>query len=277
MIERKQIADFSLEQISLLSGVEYSRPDNTPLLMDLIFDMRAPRPMPVVIWLHGGGFTEEQMTRLSRPEHRFVELARKGYLIASIDYRLAQTSPFPAQLQDSKCAVRFLRSHAGLFGIDPDRMAVWGESCGGQLAALMAVKEGIPALEDAREWTDVSDEIQAAVAWYGGFNIPKFTGMLKDPRFAIIYGGTFEEKRELVTIASPITYAAKRLCPILSMCSDTDVRVPYAQSVEFCQAAASHGNDARHVTVPGQGHGYFEGESYDRTVYAFLDEHLMRS
>ena len=116
MIERKQIADFSLEQISLLSGVEYSRPDNTPLLMDLIFDMRAPRPMPVVIWLHGGGFTEEQMTRLSRPEHRFVELARKGYLIASIDYRLAQTSPFPAQLQDSKCAVRFLRSHAGLFG-----------------------------------------------------------------------------------------------------------------------------------------------------------------
>ena len=173
--------------------------------------------------------------------------------------------------------MRFLRSHAELFGIDPDRMAVWGESCGGQLAALMAVREGIPALEDAREWTDVSDEIQAAVAWYGGFNIPKFTGMLKDPRFAIIYGGTFEEKRELVITASPITYAAKRLCPILSMCSDTDVRVPYAQSVEFCQAAASHGNDARHVTVPGQGHGYFEGESYDRTVYAFLDEHLMRS
>ena len=75
-----------------------------------------------------------------------MELARRGYLIASIDYRLAQTSPFPAQLQDSKCAVRFLRTHAKQFGIEPDRIAVWGESCGGQLAALMAVKEGIPAL-----------------------------------------------------------------------------------------------------------------------------------
>ena len=72
VIERNQTVDFSLEQLSLLSGVEYSRPDGQPLLMDLIFCMQASRPMPAIIWLHGGGFTEEQMTRLSRPERRFI-------------------------------------------------------------------------------------------------------------------------------------------------------------------------------------------------------------
>ena len=179
MMERSQVADFSLLGISQLSAVEYARPDGIPQRMDLIFDYNAPRPMPAVLWIHGGGFTEEQLTRLSRPEHRFVELARRGYLIASIDYRMAQVKPFPSQFQDCKCAVRFLRSHASAFGIDPERIAVWGESCGGQLAALMAVEGGIPALDETSEWADTSSDIQGAVAWYGGFNIEKFTGMLR--------------------------------------------------------------------------------------------------
>ena len=170
--------------------------------------------------------------------------------------------------------VRFLRSHASAFGIDPERIAVWGESCGGQLAALMAVEGGIPALDETSEWADTSSDIQGAVAWYGGFNIEKFTGMLRDPRFAVMYGGTWEEKRELVRAASPIQYASAKLCPILSMCSDSDVRVPYTQSVEFCQAASGFGNDARHVTVPNQGHGYFEGDEYYQMIYDFLDKHM---
>lgn len=274
MMERSQVADFSLLGISQFSAVEYARPDGIPQRMDLIFDYNAPRPMPAVLWIHGGGFTEEQLTRLSRPEHRFVELARRDYLIASIDYRLAQVKPFPSQFQDCKCAVRFLRSHASAFGIDPERIAVWGESCGGQLAALMAVEGGIPALDETSEWADTSSDIQGAVAWYGGFNIEKFTGMLRDPRFAVMYGGTWEEKRELVRAASPIQYASAKLCPILSMCSDSDVRVPYTQSVEFCQAASGFGNDARHVTVPNQGHGYFEGDEYYQMIYDFLDKHM---
>lgn len=85
---------------------------------------------------------------------------------------------------------------------------------------------------------------------------------------------TWEEKRELVRAASPIQYASAKLCPILSMCSDSDVRVPYTQSVEFCQAASGFGNDARHVTVPNQGHGYFEGDEYYQMIYDFLDKHM---
>ena len=271
---RPQIADFTLEGISQLSAVPYGEQDGSTLLMDCIFDYQAPKPMPVIVWIHGGGFTEVECTRLSRPENRFVELARRGYLIASIDYRLAQEKPFPAQIQDCKCAIRFLRSHAEQFHIDPERIGVWGESCGGQVAALMAVEEGIPGFDDVGDWKGVSSRIQAAVAWYGGFDILKFTKLLKDERFITIYGGTPEEKHDLVVKASPITYVAKKMCPILAMCSDMDLRVPYTQSVAFCEEARRHGNDARQIVIPDQGHGYFEGETYYEEIYRFFDHCL---
>jgi len=271
---RPEIADFSLEEISVIAALEYGKVDGIPLLMDCFFDVRAPRPMPVIVWVHGGGFTEEECTRLSRPEKRFVQLAKRGYLIASIDYRLAQVKPFPSQIQDSKCAVRFLRSHAEELHIDADHIGVWGESCGGQIAGLMAVEKGIDGFEDFGGWEGVPSTIQAAVAWYGGFNTLQFTNLLQDERFITIYGGTPEEKRDLVIKGSPITYVAEKLCPILAMCSDTDGRVPYSQSVEYCMAAREHGNDAREITVPGQGHGYFEGDSYYEKIFRFFDKHL---
>jgi acetyl esterase/lipase len=271
---RPQTADFALENISLLSAIEYGNPDGSTLCMDLIFDGKAQAPMPVILWIHGGGFTEEECTRLSRPEQRFVELARRGYCIASIDYRLAQEKPFPSQIQDSKCAVRFLRSHAGQFKIDPDHIGVWGESCGGQLAALMAVEKGIAGYEDCGGWEGVSSKIQAAVAWYGGFDTLRFTNLLKDEKFALIYGGTLDEKRDTVIQGSPITYVAEKLCPLLAMCSDADIRVPFDQGIAFCQAAREHGNTAQAITVPNQGHGYFEGDTYYEAIYQFFDRYL---
>jgi acetyl esterase/lipase len=272
---RPQIADFSLEGISQLAAVEYGKPNGYPLRMDLIFDVNAKKPMPAIIWVHGGGCTEENYTRLSRPEKCFVELAKRGFLIASVDYRLAQVEPFPAQVRDCKCAVRFLRSHAAQYGIDPNHIGVWGESCGGQIVGLMAVENGISGYEDVGGWEGISSAVQAAVAWYGGFDILRFTNMLHDERFLTIYGGTPEEKRDVVIKGSPITYAAAKVCPVLSMCSNTDVRVPYQQSVDYCKALNAHGNDATHITIPDQGHGYFEGDEYAEAVYQFFAKHLM--
>ena len=275
-VYRPQQADLAALGISALARIPYGEADGQTLYMDCFYREDAPRPMPVVVWMHGGGFTEENLTRLSRPEKSFAALANRGYFIASIDYRLAQLRPFPAQIHDSKRSVRFLRANAARFGIDPDRIGVWGESCGGQLAGLMAVQGGIEGFE-GEGWTEVSSDIQAAVSWYGGFDIPAFTGMHKDPRFRIIYGGSFEEKRELVTKASPIQYVKRKMCPILCMCSDTDGRVPDSQSRVFCDRATAEGNDARFLCVPNQGHGYFEGDEYYEKVYDFFDEALGRT
>ncbi len=273
-IKRPQIADFAAEGIAVEEAVAYGQASGQTLLMDCFHLPQSKRPMPAIIWMHGGGFTEVEMTRLSRPEKSFVALAKRGYFIASIDYRLAQLEPFPAQIQDAKCAVRFLRANCERFGIDPDKIGVWGESCGGQLAGLMAVEEGIEGFEGDGGWPCVSSKIAAAVSWYGGFDIASFTSMQKDPRFLVIYGGSFEEKRDLVVKASPITYAHKKLSPILAMCSNTDHRVPDEQSLRFCETARAHGNDASFIMVPNQGHGYFEGDEYYEQIYAFFDKHM---
>jgi acetyl esterase/lipase len=273
-IERPEIADFAAAGITVLEGLEYGRGGTIPLLMDSFYQPGARLPMPVIIWIHVGGFTEEQLTRQSRPELSFVKLAARGYFIASIDYRLAQVKPFPAQIEDCKCAVRFLRANAGRFGLDADHIGVWGESCGGQLAGLMAVEEGNPQFEGDGGWAGTSSSIQAAVSWYGGFDILAFEQMLKDPRFLVMYGGSADEKRELVRDASPITYVDKKLAPFLAMCSDSDPRVPSAQGVEFCRRARAAGNDATDIIVPNQGHGYFQGDEFYEVVFAFFDKHL---
>lgn len=273
---RPQVVDFAAFGVTVLEGIEYGKGGDTPLLMDCFCLPSTPAPRPAIIWLHGGGFTEEQCTRVSRPEKSFLALVKRGYFIASIDYRLAQVDPFPAQLHDSKCAVRFLKANAEKYGIDPDRIGVWGESCGGQLAGLMAVQGGIDGFEGEGGYGEYSSDIAAAVSWYGGFNIPIFTNMIADPRFKIMYGGTFEEKRDLVVKASPITYVSRKLCPFLAMCSNTDNRVPDSQSLEFCTEARKYGNIADFIMVPGQGHGYFEGDEYYEQVYDFFDKYLKK-
>ena len=273
-VYRPQTVDFAAHGVRVLEGLEYGRGGDTPLLLDCFYLDTVPAPRPVIVWLHGGGFTEEHITRLSRPEKSFLTLVQHGYMLVSIDYRLAQQAAFPAQIQDAKCAVRFLKANAGRLGINPEKIAVWGESCGGQLAGLMAVNEGIDGFEGEGGYGEYTSSIAAAVSWYGGFNIPAFTAMHKDPRFTVMYGGTFAEKRDLVVRASPITYAHKKLCPCLAMCSDTDNRVPDSQSLEFCTAAREAGNVAEFILVPGQGHGYFEGEQYYEQVYAFFDRYL---
>ena len=95
---RPQVVDFTAHGVTVLEGVEYGKGGDIPLLMDCFYLPSTPSPRPAIIWMHGGGFTEEQITRVSRPEKSFLALVKRGYFIASIDYRLAQIEPFPAQI-----------------------------------------------------------------------------------------------------------------------------------------------------------------------------------
>jgi len=217
----------------VLDGIEYAETEEGSLCLDILTDETIPGPKPAVLRIHCGGFTEEHITRKSRPEKRFLTLIKRGYVIVSIDYRLSQVHPFPSQIMDCKCAVRFIRKNAAAYGIDPDRIGVWGESCGGQLAALMAVREGIPAFEDKGGNTGVSSEVQTAVSWYGALDVMEFhrSRMAVDDiypkRFEVMYGGKPEDMEEVLIASNPLTYADKATCSLLAMCSDGDPRVPY--------------------------------------------------
>ena len=272
--------NFNREGVTVIDGEIYSVTEDGILRMDCFYDQQIKEKKPAIIWIHGGGFTEEDISRKCRPERRFLHLVKEGYFLASIDYRLAQVRPFPAQMEECKCAVRYLRKNADKFGIDPERIGIWGESCGGQIAGLMSVSEGIPDFEDKGGCEGVSSEIQAAVSWYGALDALEFHNirMAVDPdyppRFAVIYGGSPEKMKDVLNKTIPMTYINKKHCPLLAMSSDTDDRISYTVNIEFCEQAEKYGNFAKYVVVKNQGHGYFEGEEYDQTLYDFFAEHL---
>ena len=272
--------NFNREGVTVIDGEIYSVTEDGILRMDCFYDQQIKEKKPAIIWIHGGGFTEEDISRKCRPERRFLHLVKEGYFLASIDYRLAQVRPFPAQMEECKCAVRYLRKNADKFGIDPERIGIWGESCGGQIAGLMSVSEGIPDFEDKGGCEGVSSEIQAAVSWYGALDALEFHNirMAVDPdyppRFAVIYGGSPEKMKDVLNKTNPMTYINKKHCPLLAMSSDTDDRISYTVYIEFCEQAEKYGNFAKYVVVKNQGHGYFEGEEYDQTLYDFFAEHL---
>ena len=272
--------NFNREGVTVIDGEIYSVTEDGILRMDCFYDQQIKEKKPAIIWIHGGGFTEEDISRKCRPERRFLHLVKEGYFLASIDYRLAQVRPFPAQMEECKCAVRYLRKNADKFGIDPERIGIWGESCGGQIAGLMSVSEGIPDFEDKGGCEGVSSEIQAAVSWYGALDALEFHNirMAVDPdyppRFAVIYGGSPEKMKDVLNKTNPMTYINKKHCPLLAMSSDTDDRISYTVNIEFCEQAEKYGNFAKYVVVKNQGHGYFEGEEYDPTLYDIFAEHL---
>ncbi len=273
--------DWNKECITVLDGVIYAHTEDGFLRMDCLWDGTIDDPKrPAIIWIHGGGFIEPNATRKNRPEERFLTLLRKGYLIAAIDYRISQVRPFPSQIQDCKCAVRYLRANAKKIGIDPARIGVWGESCGGQLAGLMSVKGGIEGFEDFGGYEGISSNISCAVSWYGALDVMEFhrLRMAVDEQypksFEIMYGGNPYEMDEMLTKASPLTYAEKPCAPLLALCSDGDSRVSYTVNIEFCKRGTAAGNVAEFVLVPNQEHGYIQGGEYDQKVFDFFEKWL---
>ena len=272
--------DFEREGITVIGGLIYTETEDGILRMDCFYDGQIKEKKPAIIWAHGGGFIETHVSRKCRPEGMFLHLVKNGYFVASIDYRFAQVRPFPCQVEECKAAVRFLRANADKYGIDADHIGFWGESCGGQLAGLMSVSEGIADFEDRGGNPGVSSEIQAAAAWYGALNYQAFHDIRAavDPEylkaFEVIYGGTPEEKKDMIVKGNPITYIEKKHCPFLSICSDADTRVSYTVNTEFCERAKDYGNYAEYVIVHDQEHGYIVGEEYDKKLYDFFDRFL---
>ncbi len=122
-------------------------------------------PFPVVLYVHGGAWLEGDRGEAAPIAPR---LASRGYVVASIDYRLSGAARFPAQIQDAKAAVRWLRAHAGDYDLDEGRIAAWGSSAGAHLAALLGTSGGVAALEDlAQGGFARSSRVQAVVDWYG--------------------------------------------------------------------------------------------------------------
>ena len=223
--------------------------------------------MPVLIWVHGGGFTDEFNTFDYRPERTLADLAHAGFYVVCIEYRLRQHALFPACVVDCQNCVLYLREHAKELNINPDRIALWGESAGAYIVDMCA--SNFNDTEGA--------DVQAVVSFYAPSDFAlqrKFENSGFAEEFLGIEKGC---DSSLIIEASPITYANKKNPPMLLLHGDVDELVSYEQSVNYYNELVKAGNDARLITVKGQGHGFFEGQNYYDEIIDFLKSKLMDS
>jgi acetyl esterase/lipase len=234
-------------------------------------------PVPLVVYIHGGAFRAGD--KADRPP---LEYVAEGYALAAINYRLSQHAVFPAQIEDCKAAVRWLRAHAATYGLDPERVAAGGASAGGHLAAMVGTT-GHETAFDVGEHLDVSSRVGAVLDYFGPTDFLQMDahrlpdGMIHDtadsPESRLV-GGPIQEHPDRVAQANPITYVTADAPPFLIVHGDRDPLVPHHQSELLASALEKAGVPVTFYTVEGGGHGGFDDPRVDELTRAFLKENL---
>lgn len=261
--------------IRAYQGVPYAiRPGYRPLALDVYVppQARSGARMPLVIYIHGGGW-QGGNPKLSGAMSDFpavlASMARRGYVVASLSYRLSSEAQFPAAPADIRSGIRWLKDHAHQYGIDANKVGVWGASAGGQLAGLAATACTDPAFEDRQATaSSTSPCVQAAVAWYGVFDfstIAEQAGKIAGapPHQNPNSGETrylgcrlHECSPELLKLASPISHVDRRDPPMLLIAGTADHTVPPAQSKTMSDALEKAGVEHRLLLIPGVDHSF---------------------
>jgi acetyl esterase/lipase/ubiquinone biosynthesis protein UbiJ len=241
--------------------------------LDLYLPERAAGRLPLVVWIHGGAWQAG-----SKNNCPAVPLVAKGYAVASINYRLSQHAIFPAQIEDCKAAIRWLRANAAKYQLDPDRIGVWGASAGGHLVAMLGTAGDVKQLEGTGGNLSQSSRVQCVVDWFGPSDLLTMAGSHDNPDSpeSRLIGGPVPENKEKARKASPVTYVSKDSCPFLIMHGDKDNTVPLGQSEELAVALKKVGVEVTLQVIKGNGHGGpgFSSPESRKLIEDFFAKHL---
>jgi acetyl esterase/lipase len=213
----------------------------------------------VIVYVHGGGFRAG-----NKGDQSPVGFLKDGYAMAAVNYRLSQHAVFPAQIEDCKAAVRWLRTNAAKYGLDPERFGAWGTSAGGHLVAMLGTAGTIRTF-DVGENLDVSSSVQAVADYFGPTDFLQMdahrpsNGMIhNDPRSpeSALIGGAIQQNPDKVARANPITYVTSSAPPFFIAHGDRDPLVPHHQSELLEAALKAAGVPVSFYTVKGAGHGF---------------------
>jgi acetyl esterase/lipase len=262
-------------------------PDGDPAQrLDLYLpETPAEKPVPLVVWVHGGGW--KGGSKAGCPAKGMVQ---KGYAAASVEYRFSQKALFPAQIQDCQAAIRWLRANSKKYGIDPARIGVMGGSAGGHLVALLGTSGGKKAFPPVGGNEDQSDRVQAVCDFYGPADFTTVLQQAEDDKnvknifkfntpsdpYSCLIGAKLGEDKEKTDAVSPVHYVSVDNPPFLILHGTRDALVPFAQSEELAAALEGKGVKVLLQKIPGGGHGGpgFNKPALNELVQKFFDRHL---
>lgn len=260
-----------------IKDITYASADGRKLTLDLYMPPNAKNPY-LIVWIHGGAW--HSGTKDNPPDN----LLKSGYAMASVEYHLSTEARFPAMVFDIKAAIRFLRGQAEHYGYRKDKIAIWGSSAGGHLAALVGTTNGNPELEGKLgNYLNESSSVQAIIDFYGPTDFLTILGQstphgisVRAPALALLLGRPVEQVQDLAKLASPVYQVDKSDPPILIMHGDQDNQVPVNQAIELKEAYDEKGLDATLIFVRGAGHAdpLLFSDKYMKIVEDFLNRVL---
>ena len=276
---------------TLRTNVEYAKYGDRRLHLHLLIP-RGGRPRnsrretpalrPAIVYIQGSAWMAQN---IDSAIPQLADFAHRGYVVASVEYRHSGEAKAPAQLQDVKAAIRFLRANSRRYRIDSKRMGVWGDSSGGHLAALVGTSNGVEEFV-TDDNSDESSAVQAVVDFYGPTDFTKMNDFpsridhdsINSPESRVI-GGLIQapEMKTKVQAYNPITYISRdrKLPPFLILHGDRDALVPFNQSVLLFEALRDAKQDVTFYKVKDAGHGdRFWTPKVLQIVHDFFDKHL---
>lgn len=261
--------------------------------LDIYLPNEGTGPFPVIIEIHGGGFIIG--SKSSSSSAAIIKGVEKGYAVVSVGYRLSSEAQFPAQINDIKAAIRFLRANATKYQLNPDKFATWGGSAGGSLSALAATSGNVASLQDdSLGNAGISDSVQACVDWFGPIYFStmdaEFAALGQTPAMGTTSAATSAESKYLgltvgtaeaeaaVKAASPQTYITAEDPAVYIQHGTADRNIPITQSVNLSEKliAVLGSSKVKFDIIEGAGHGgsQFETEENLAKIFAFLDKYL---
>ena len=269
------------EGTKVTKDIVYETVNGRELPLDLYIPAGASEPLPLIIWIHGGGWRGGSKNAINRCE----EVLKHGYALASVEYRLSGEAKFPAAVEDCKAAVSYLRWKAPKLGLDPDRFGVWGSSAGGHLVAMLGTTNDVLDFDTHPVTKMASPTVQAVCNWFGPTDFLRMndvTGGIDhdspDSPESLFMGFPIQQHPEKVQRANPITYVSPSDPPMLIMHGDNDQSVIYNQSELLYRALQKAGVESHLHRVKGGGHGFRDAEESPQQLLArvleFFDAQL---
>lgn len=262
----------------LQANIPYHNDTLRKHLLDIYRPAAAKGPVPVVIWVHGGGWLgNDKHADIGYMKSTVAAVINRGFALASIDYRFSTQATFPAQIQDCNRAVQFLYDNAGKYGLDKARFALMGFSAGGHLASLLGLSKNNDVPDFFLPRTSRKFSIKAVVDFYGPSDLVSLTRSddAKSPE-GILIGAAPLTRPDLAKVASPVTYVDKNDPPFLIIHGENDDLVPNRQSKLLSAWLTVAGVPNELIIVEDAPHFgvMFDAEPIRTKVMAFLEKYL---